>query len=177
MLALSRAIAVDDFDPVIGATQALGHFFGNHHRAVLAPGATERNRQVALAFADVVRDEIDQQRRNPRDKFAGLREGADVFGDTLVAPRQWPEFRHKVRIRQETHIKDQVRILGNALTEPEAHARNQQALLSRLFLETLRDERAKLMNIELRSIDDKVGELTDRAEMPPLRFESGFHRG
>ena len=48
-----------DAEAVVG--QALAHLRGDHHRAVAASRAAERDRQVALAFADVVREEIDQE--------------------------------------------------------------------------------------------------------------------
>ena len=35
--------------------------FGEHDRAVAAAGAADRDRQIALSFADVVRNQVDEQ--------------------------------------------------------------------------------------------------------------------
>ena len=68
------------FDPVPGLGQPLLHLFRNEHRAVLAAGTAERNCQVALTLANVVRNQVHQQVGDASDELAGLREGADVLG-------------------------------------------------------------------------------------------------
>src|SRR5690242_11034621 len=50
-----RTVAVQSFYLVAGFAQALGHVLGDHHRPVLASGAAERDRQIALPFLHVVR--------------------------------------------------------------------------------------------------------------------------
>ena len=42
-------------DTVSGFGQALSYFFGDHYRAVLASGAAEADRKIALPFFQVVR--------------------------------------------------------------------------------------------------------------------------
>jgi hypothetical protein len=47
--------------PVSRLVQPLADFLGNHHGAVLAAGATKTDGEVAFAFVDVVRQQINQQ--------------------------------------------------------------------------------------------------------------------
>jgi hypothetical protein len=42
-------------------SQSLADIFGDHYRAMLSAGASEADRQVALALANVVREQVDQQ--------------------------------------------------------------------------------------------------------------------
>ena len=51
----ARHVAMRGFDAVAVPRQAAGDLLGNHHRAVLAAGAAERQREIALAFVNVVR--------------------------------------------------------------------------------------------------------------------------
>ena len=66
------------------------------------------------------------------------------------------EFRHKVRIWQEAHVKQQVSFLRHALLVAEADARNQNAFFRGLVLKPLRNVGAQLVDVELRSINDQV---------------------
>src|SRR5581483_8512914 len=131
MAQLSRAVPVHDLDAVIGAAEALGDILGDHYRAVLAAGATERDGQVALAFADVVRDQVDEQLRDARNELACLGKRADVFRHPLVPACESSELGDEVRIGQETDVKDQVSVLGHSLAKSETDAGNQKALLRR----------------------------------------------
>ena len=70
---LFGAVAMHDFDTISGAAQVLADFLGDHDGAVLASGTTERDSQVALAFVDVVRQQIDQQIRDARNELLRLR--------------------------------------------------------------------------------------------------------
>src|SRR5271165_2232237 len=54
-------IPVDDFHVVSRLGQPLLHIFSDHYRAVFATGAAEGDRQITLAFLDVMRDQVDQQ--------------------------------------------------------------------------------------------------------------------
>ena len=146
-----------DFDAVVRGAQALADVFRNHYRAVLPSGTAKCNRQVAFALVNVMRDEVDQQIGDAGDEFARLRERAYVFRYALIAAGKGPEFGNKVRIGEKPHIEHQIRVFRNALPEPEADARNQQALLRGLLLEALADQGTQFMNIEFRGINDKVG--------------------
>ena len=70
---LSGAIPVYDFHFVSCAAQPLADIFGNHHRAVLTPGTTETDGEVALALMNVVGQQVDQQVGDAADELLGLR--------------------------------------------------------------------------------------------------------
>ncbi len=82
---LPWTVAVDHLHPVSRLGQPFAHFFRNHHRAVLAAGAAEGDGQITLAFADVVRQQIDQQLGNALDEFFGLRKRANVLRHLGIA--------------------------------------------------------------------------------------------
>src|SRR5262252_3617468 len=60
-LLLFRTVAMHDFDAVTCAAEVLADFFGDHDGAMLSTGATEGDSQVALAFVDVMREQVDEQ--------------------------------------------------------------------------------------------------------------------
>src|ERR1035438_8710365 len=112
-----RRVPMDHLYVVPRFGQPFLDLFGNQYRAVLASGAAERDGEVALAFANVMRDQVNQQLRNPRDKFLGLREGQDVARHLRVAPGERTELRNKVGIGQEAHVEHQVGVFRDALTK------------------------------------------------------------
>ena len=63
----------DNLHAVSGLVQALAYFLGDHHGTVLAAGAAKADREIALAFVDVVRQQVNQQIGNAEDEFLGLR--------------------------------------------------------------------------------------------------------
>ncbi len=63
-----------DLHAVSGSPQVAADFFGHHDGAVLSAGAAEGNRQVAFAFADVVRQQVNQQFGDAGEKFLRLGE-------------------------------------------------------------------------------------------------------
>src|SRR5580698_10289068 len=67
--------------------EILTDLVGDHDRSVVSAGAAERDREIALAFANVVREQIDQQLRDPLDEFLGLRERPDVARHAGMAAR------------------------------------------------------------------------------------------
>src|SRR5579885_1344502 len=129
-LAGGRRLATDSFltvpvhnlDPVPRLAQQLAHVLGDHDRAMLPAGATEADGEVALPFAHVVGQKIDQQLRDAVDKLLGLGEGADVPCDLGMAPGKGAEFWDEMRVGQETHVEYEVGILGHAVLNAEAHA-------------------------------------------------------
>ena len=122
---LLGAIAVHNLHPVAGFPQAAADFFGDHHGAMLASSAAETDGEITFAFLDVVRQQINQKIGDALDEFARLRKRTNVFGHTRIASGEGAKFRHEMRIRQKTHVEEQVRIFGNALTEAEADAGHQ----------------------------------------------------
>ena len=69
----SRHVSMHDLHPVSRFVQALADLLRDHDRTMLAAGAAKADGQIALAFVDVVRQEIDQKIGNPQNKFLRLR--------------------------------------------------------------------------------------------------------
>jgi hypothetical protein len=65
---------MQDFDAVSRTAQVLTHFFGHHDRAVLPAGAAKSDRQITFAFMNVMGQQVNQQIRDTRNEFLGLRE-------------------------------------------------------------------------------------------------------
>src|SRR6202140_3952532 len=124
-------------------------FLCDHDRTVLSARTPECDRQIAFALMDIVREQVHEQIGNARNEFPGLRERANVLGEARIASRQWPKLGHEMWIGQEAYVKNQVGVLGNSLTKSEAHAGHQNAFLRGLFLKTLGDVGAKLVNVDL----------------------------
>ncbi len=119
---------MNDLHRVSGFLQPLSHVFGNHHRAVLSTGASKTDRQIALAFMHVVRQQVDQQIGNAVDEFLGLREGPYVPCNLRIAPGERTKRGHEMRIGQESNVKYQVGVVRNAVLKTKADARNQDRL-------------------------------------------------
>src|SRR5271166_5686848 len=80
-----RAIAMHDFHFVSCSAQPLAHVFGNHDGTMLPAGATEADGQVALAFVNVVGEQVDEQFGDAADEFLRLRKRTNIFRDSRMA--------------------------------------------------------------------------------------------
>ncbi len=58
---LLRHIPMHNLHAVSSFVQALADFLGDHHRTMLAAGAAKADGEIALAFVDVVRQQVNQQ--------------------------------------------------------------------------------------------------------------------
>ena len=167
---------MNNLDAVSGAAKMLADIFSDHDGTVLTSCATEGDGQVALAFVNVMGQQVDQQIGDAGNKLLRLREGADIFRDTRVASGERAEFRNKVWIGQKANIEDQIGIFRNTVAESEAYAGHEDALLGRLLLKSLVDMGAQFVNVEFGRIDDKISHTADHAEMTALRLQGGLHR-
>src|SRR5690348_9871196 len=144
---------------------------------MLAAGAAERDRQIALAFADIVRHEIDEQFGNSINELFSLRELTNVGSDFGVLACQRTELRHEVRVRQKTNIEYQIGIAGHAVLEAEAHAGNENAVAAAFpILKLFEDVGAQLVDVELGCINDDVGQIADEIELFALRTNGRRNR-
>src|SRR5215467_7708303 len=112
---------------------------------MLAAGAAEADGQVALAFADVVRNQVHQQGGDTVNEFLCLGKRADVFRHLGVASRQMAELRNKVGIGQEAHVEEQVHVVGHAGAVSKADDGDQNVLVGATAGELLRDVGTQLV--------------------------------
>ena len=109
------------------------------------------------------------------DELAGLGKRADVLGDARIASGQRTELGDEMRVGQEAHVEDKVGVLGNALTESEADAGDEDILFRGLFLKTLGDVRAQFVHVEFRRVDDEIGDCADGAQVTAFGLERRFY--
>ncbi len=107
------------FGLITGLGQALADLFGDHYRPVLPAGAAKRYGQIAFPFANVMRQQIDQQAADPLHEFHSLRKRPDVPGHSRVFTGQILETRYVIWIRQKTHIENQVAVRRNSVSKAE----------------------------------------------------------
>src|ERR1700683_2522363 len=103
---LFRAVAMHYFHLISGMTKFLAYVLGNHDRAVLSAGTAEGDRQIALTFVNIVRQQEEQVGNSTRDELPRLRKRADVPGHAGIAPGQRPELWNEMRVGQEAHVEN-----------------------------------------------------------------------
>src|ERR1017187_4974315 len=164
----SRHVAVRRGHAVALGLQPLLHLFRDKHRPVLPAGASERHRQIALPFLNVMRQQKLQHVRHLVQKLLRLRKLEDVLRHFGIPPGQFAERRHKVRVGQKAHVEHQVGLCRNAVLEAEADRRNGQVARARASLKLRQNVRAQLVYVELRRVQHHVGDVADGVE--PLAF-------
>ena len=118
-----------DLDAVSRLAKVLAYLFRDHYRTMLTTGAAEANRQIALAFVDVVGQQVNQQFGDALYEFFGLGKRANVFGHPRMPSGERAELGHKMWIGQEADVEDQICVLGDTVAKAEAYARNQNTFL------------------------------------------------
>src|SRR6476646_8626932 len=102
---------MDNLNRIARTGQQLLYFFRNKHGAVLASGTAKSDGQIALAFTYIVRQQINQERRNAVDELLRLGKRTDILRHLRMTSRIGPKRRNEMWIRQETHIKQQISII------------------------------------------------------------------
>src|SRR5450755_4062686 len=74
-----RTVPMHDLHFVSRFAQPLVDICGDHHRAMLTAGTPKADSQIALALANVVRQQIDEKFRDAVDELLRLRKRADVL--------------------------------------------------------------------------------------------------
>src|SRR5579864_7417882 len=84
---LLRDVAMHDFDAKFCPPQMFSDLLRDHDGTVLATSATECDGQIAFAFMNVMRQQVNEQIGDARDEFSSLRERADVLCEARIPPR------------------------------------------------------------------------------------------
>src|SRR5579872_6434234 len=108
--------------------------------------AAERDRQIALAFANVVRKQVHEKIGNPIDEFHRLRKGTDVARHGRMAAGQLLETGDVVRVGKKSHVEYEVGIRRDAMAIAEAGDVHHDLLLVALTHELFANEIAQLMD-------------------------------
>src|SRR5690348_9695602 len=153
-------VAVRDLGGEAALLEGLFDLLGEHDGAVFAAGATESNRQIAFAFANVMRNEVGKKALNTAEKLAGLRERTDVLLDFGILACIAAKARDEVRIWQETDVENEIGVRRNAKLVAKTDDGHEHRTLVGI-LEALGDEVAQLVDVELSGIDAHVSEFAD----------------
>src|ERR1700678_3373234 len=153
-------------------SQPAVHVFCDHHGTMLSSGATEADGQIALALANVMRQQVDQQFRDAVDELLSLRERAYIFRDPRIPSCERAKLRNEVRIGEKTHIEYQVSIVGQSVLVSKTHTGYEDCLLAAgVLLKAVRQMRPQFMHIKFGSVDYQIGDCPNRPQMPPLRSQ------
>lgn len=134
-------VTVSDFGGEAALIEGFLDLFGEHDGTVFSAGAAKGNREVAFAFANVVRNQINEKSLDAAEEFAGLREGADVPLDLGISSCKAAEAWDKVGIGKKTHVKDEISIGGKTILIAETDDGDEHGARVRV-LEALRNELA-----------------------------------
>src|SRR5215469_3159108 len=122
-----------------------------------------------------MRNQVGKQALDAAQEFSGLRERANVLANLWIRAVVWAQTWNEMRIGKKAHVKDQVRIRRHAITIAKADHGNQQRPRVGI-LEARGNEVAKLVHVELRGIDDHIGEFADRLHQRALVAQAFAHR-
>src|SRR5690349_6598149 len=115
------------FDAISSLAETLAELAGDHHAAMMPAGAAERDGQIALAFLDIVRQQIDQQGGDALDEFLSLGERPDIARYAGILSAEFLKRRNVVGIRQEADVEHQVAVGWKPMAEPKASDVHQNA--------------------------------------------------
>ena len=145
-----------------------GEFFRQIHGAVLATGATQRNGQVVLSFAAVVRQHGGEQigqfvEERPQ---AGIRRDEAVNG--FIAAGERAQFRFIMWVPQETDIEYQIGLARQSVAIRKGGHADGQSVGAPPF-EVPRQYVTQLGRRQGRGVDDQVGPGTQRRQQVAFR--------
>src|SRR5947208_1279526 len=152
-------IAVDDVRRVTELVEEPSELFCQRHRAMAAPGAADRDRQIGLALALVAREQELEKALEVLEELSALRIVEDELSHARVAPVEGSEPRDEVRVRQEAHVEDQVGVERDAVLEAERHEQGGEARPRAGRDVVLDEELLESVDGQPRGVDDPVGDL------------------
>ena len=96
---------------------------------MLAAGTSDRDHKLVFSFLDIIGDQEADHIRELFPELRSLREGEDILRYRAVVSCQRFKPVNVKRIGQEADIKDQVRIPGDPVFEPEGHDRDNEGIV------------------------------------------------
>src|SRR5581483_2599044 len=93
-----------------------------------------------------------------------------------MPPCQMLKTGNVIRVRQESHVEDQIAIRVHAVPIAEAGNVHHDLRLLALPAKLLADELAQLVDRELRGVDDQIGHRADRRQLPALGQDTPANR-
>src|SRR5215210_6225691 len=158
-------VAVLDLDEVaIVGSEVRCEVLRDDDRSVAAARAPDRHDQVGPALADVLRQQVVEQRDRAAVELVEPAVAGDVVDDPRVEAGQHAELRLVVRVGQEAHVEGEVSVARRPVLVPEGREGDREPS-RRLRLEQLVGDLApQHRRAQPARVDDRVGELADRRE-------------
>jgi len=153
-------VAVSDFRGKAALRQRFLDLFAEHDGTVFAASAADGDRQITFAFADVVRDQVGEEAFDATEKFAALRERANVLLDFGIFASVAAQGRDEMRVWQKAHVENQVGVGGHAVLVAKANDGDQHGAVVGI-LEALGNKVTEFMDVELRGVNHHIGQLAD----------------
>ena len=148
--------------------------FGNGDRSMLSSGTPNPDIKVGLAIVDVSRNQVIQHVHVSAEKFPGFFETHDVMRHIGIHTGLVPEILNKIRVWKKTHIDNQIAVTGDAVFEAEGYEINPHfcKIFGRDALGKTLQNSPQFVNIEICSVDNKVGSLLEGQKSFPLTLDS-----
>src|SRR5258708_19114459 len=143
---------------------------------MMAAGAPKRDRQIALALANVVWNQIDQQFGDPIHKFDRLRKRSDVPRDIGMAAGELLELRNVVRVRKKAHVENQIAVSGNSVAITETGDVDSDLRFFAIAPKGVLDRTPELVHVEFRRVDDVIRHGPDGRQLFPLGLNALRYR-
>src|SRR5580765_1602875 len=156
----------DDGEAVVPEIPAQG--LGHHDRAMMAPGAPDRDREVGLPFGDEAGNGRVQEGSDAFDEGGVRVLCLHVLLDPRVGPGQRAELGDPVRIREEPDVELHVGVPGRPELEAEGHDRDLDPLFRGRIRERLTDPVAELVRREPGRVDHQIRLAAQLAQAVPL---------
>ncbi len=159
------------FHAVSGFVQALAYLLGDHDRAVLPAGAAKADRQIALAFVDVVRQQVNQQIGDALNKLLASAETTGYIwplaGSRPVSGRNSGT---KCGLGRKRTSKTRSASSGTPWRKPKLTHETRMFFSVSLLAETLGDVGAQFVHVELGGVDDDIGQGANRSPDAAVRL-------
>src|SRR5262245_30336221 len=115
-----------NLDTIFLLAQMFTNRVSDKHGAMAPTGPAYANRHEVYAFFFVLRKKKVDKGVDVIQELRRSLMGIHVLNDGRIRSGVGFQMRHKIRIRQEPDVKDQIRIDGNTVLEPKAHERYEQ---------------------------------------------------
>lgn len=138
--------------------------------------AADRDGQLGLPLVPVEGQQVVDEVEQLGDQLLRLLPFEDVLPHRRIEAGQALEFGHVEGVRQAAHVKDEVRLLGQAVFEAEGHAVDEHRLV--FVVEEDADHLfPQLVDREVGGVDHIVGALPQPGEQPPFLRDGLLDRG
>lgn len=147
--------------------QIPANYFSERDGTMPSASAPQRDRQITLPFANVVRNQKAKKALDLAQELTRLRKRTDVTRNAPVLSAERTQTWNEMRIGKKTHIKNEIRIRGNSIAEAEANDGNKQRALTG-FLKAIDNELPQFVDVEFRGVNDDIGKAANRRHAPAL---------